>query len=92
VARFDHEISAACAAQLVSEYGRRHRVVGERMRQARRAAGCTQQRLAAELGIPLSRLSQYELGLSPIPPRLLLRMADYLDLPATDEEPRGRMH
>jgi hypothetical protein len=40
----------------------------------------------------LSRLSQYELGLSPIPPRLLLRMADYLDLPATDEEPRGRMH
>jgi transcriptional regulator with XRE-family HTH domain len=67
-------------------------MAGDRMRQARRAAGCTQQRLAAELDIPVWRLSRYELGLAPIPPQLLLKMADHLELPSTDASPAGRMH
>lgn len=92
MARYDQEMTAAGGALPVSEYGRRHRMAGHRMREARRAAGCTQQRLATELGIPVWRLSRYELGLAPIPPRLLLKMADHLELPATDEQPTGRMH
>jgi transcriptional regulator with XRE-family HTH domain len=92
VARFNQEMSAADGAQPVAEYGRRHRMAGDRMRQARRASGYTQQRLAAELGIPVWRLSRYELGLTPIPPRLLLKMADHLELPVTEEQPAGRVH
>jgi hypothetical protein len=91
VARFDHQMPAASAAHLLSDPGRRYRVL-DRMRQARRAAGCTQKGLAAELGIPLWKLSRYELGLAPVPPRLLLKMVDCLDLPATGEQLAARMH
>ena len=92
MARFDQETTAAGRAQPVAEYGRRHRMAGDRMRQARRATGYTQQQLAAELGIPVWRLSRYELGLAPIPPRLLLKMADHLELPVMGEQAAGRVH
>lgn len=92
MARFDHQMPVADAAHLLSDHGRRYRVLGERMRQARRAAGCTQKHLATELGIPLWKLSRYELGLAPVPPRLFAKMTECLDLPARGEQPAARMH
>ena len=50
----------------------RERLIGDQVRQARRAAGLTQLELARILRIALSKLSRYERGLDTMPPRLLL--------------------
>lgn len=68
------------------------RFLGEHVRQARRAARWTQQELAAEVGIHPCRLSRYERGSDVIPARLLVEMADALDLRIGSGRPLGQRH
>lgn len=76
MARHDHDVPSTDAA--ASRWSRR--LLGERMRQARRAARWTQQELATEVGIHPCKLSRYERGSDWIPARLLLKMVERLPI------------
>jgi transcriptional regulator with XRE-family HTH domain len=59
----------------------RHRIIGALMRRARLQLDLTQAELCARVGISEGRLSQYELGESPIPLVELERLAEVLAVP-----------
>lgn len=59
----------------------RHRIIGALLRQARSAMDLSQAELAERVGMPKSRLSQYELGEKPIPLVELEELAKALEVP-----------
>ncbi len=61
----------------------RHRIIGALLRQARSAVDLSQAELAGRVGLPKSRLSQYELGEKPIPLVELEELAKVLEVPLT---------
>jgi hypothetical protein len=66
------EFASGLAKPTQSQPELRKRLLGDKVRQARRSAGLTQLEPARTLRIALSKLSRYERGLDTIPPRLLL--------------------
>lgn len=91
MAQYDHDVSSSGAAHWLAHRSSR-RFLGEHVRQARRAARWTQEELAAEVGIHPRRLSRYERGSDVIPARLLLEMAEALDLTVGSERGLGQRH
>lgn len=61
----------------------RHRIVGALLRQARLDLDLSQAELAKTIGVPASRISQYELGEKPIPLVDLEAIAQILEIPLT---------
>jgi transcriptional regulator with XRE-family HTH domain len=58
----------------------RQRIIGVLLRQARAEAGRSQEDLAKALGVPASRISNYEFGKTEIPLHELEALADYLNV------------
>ena len=58
----------------------RQRIIGVLLRQARTEAGRSQKDLAELLGVPASRISDYELGQTPIPLAELEALVSYLNV------------
>lgn len=64
-------------------------IVGQRISGARRAAGLTQEELAAEVGIATENLSRAECGRTILRTRNLIAVADALDV-SLDDLVKGR--
>lgn len=61
----------------------RHRIIGALLRQARQAMDFSRAEMATQVGLPQSRLAQYERGQKPIPVVELEALATVLAVPLT---------
>ena len=82
--------AASVGAPVATLLPLRDRIIGALLRQARQTAGYKLKTLAAELGLPPSRLSAYEFGQKPVPLPELEMIAARLGVSLDDLcEPRG---
>lgn len=58
-----------------------HRKIAERVRQARRGRGLSQEQLAERIGVQPETVSRYETGSVPLSLTMLYRVSDALDVP-----------